>query len=329
MRLDALFTVRNGIATSELSVHGARTPGMIPFLRPASTWKRTIAGYVLRQDVGLTNSYPSHSIFVSTNGEGSHTYAYVSNFEFAANSDVSILIPKRELSLKEKLWYAFCITFNRPKFSYGRKPKGERLKKLEIPDVPTPWLESVRVSGNLQIRLRPFLEKKAVAPITAPDKLNNTELVPLDSVFDVIYGSNLELNALTKDAKGIKFVSRTSRNNGVSARVDRVPGVAPIPGGVLSVAGGGSVLETFLQKEPFYSGRDLFYLRPRITLSDEELLFYALCIRANAFKYSYGRQANRTLRDLPIPASNLIPAWVYGSLNKQAETIRAAIVPDV
>jgi hypothetical protein len=75
-------------------------------------------------------------------------------------------------------------------------------------------------------------------------------------------------------------------------------------------AGGGSVLETFLQKEPSYSGRDLFYLRPRTTLSDEELLFYALCIQANAFKYSFGRQANRTLRDLPIPAPNLIPADV-------------------
>jgi hypothetical protein len=70
---------------------------------------------------------------VSTDGQGSHTYTYVSSFEFVPNSNVAVLIPKEEMSLQEKLYYAACITNNRFKFSYGRKPKGERLKDILLP----------------------------------------------------------------------------------------------------------------------------------------------------------------------------------------------------
>lgn len=135
--------------------------------------------------------------------------------------------------------------------------------------------------------------------------------VRLAEIFDAVYGVNLELNKLTRDPNGINFVSRTARNNGVSARVKKLRHIKPIEPGVLTVAGGGSVLETFLQPEPFYSGRDLYYLRPSINLSVEEKLYYCLCIRANKFRYNYGRQANRTLRDLKIPAPDAIPDWVY------------------
>ncbi|NQY82843.1 MAG: hypothetical protein HRT36_07555 [Alphaproteobacteria bacterium] len=65
----------------------------------------------------------------------------------------------------------------------------------------------------------------------------------------------MELNSLDIDPNGINFVSRTARNNGVSARVMQIDDLDPIEPGVLTVAGGRSVAETFLQTEPFYSGR--------------------------------------------------------------------------
>lgn len=136
------------------------------------------------------------------------------------------------------------------------------------------------------------------------------KLVKLAELFDVRYGTNLELNALTESDTGINFVSRTAKNNGVSAKVAPVPSVAPIPAGVLTVAGGGSVLETFLQPEPFYSGRDLFYLVPKIAMSDAQKLYYAKCITANKYRYNYGRQANKTLRELLVPAVDELPKWL-------------------
>ncbi len=99
-------------------------------------------------------------------------------------------------------------------------------------------------------------------------------MVRITEYFDVFYGANQELVNMELDKHGINFVSRTSVNNGVVARVKRIPSVEPNPANTISVAGGGSVMESFLQKEPYYSGRDLFYLKPKIELTDKQLRFY-------------------------------------------------------
>jgi hypothetical protein len=137
------------------------------------------------------------------------------------------------------------------------------------------------------------------------------KLVKVSEIFDVKYGVNLELNKLTQTPVGINFVSRTAKNNGVSAIVAPLNNVKPIPAGTISVAGGGSVMESFLQPKPYYSGRDLYYLTAKIKLTDEEKLFYCSCLKANQYRFNYGRQANRTLADLLIPSKDEIPSWVY------------------
>jgi hypothetical protein len=139
------------------------------------------------------------------------------------------------------------------------------------------------------------------------------KLVKVSDLFEVVYGSNLELNALEIDPDGVNFVSRTANNNGVSAKVKKVVGEEPIEAGVLTVAGGGSVAETFLQPEPFYSGRDLFYLRPKVPMTVEQKLFFCMCIRANKFRFNYGRQANKTLPGLLVPDITEVPAWADGA----------------
>jgi hypothetical protein len=118
--------------------------------------------------------------------------------------------------------------------------------------------------------------------------------VPVSQYFDVVYGVDLELVHLTQDSNGINFVARTSVNNGVVAKVKIIPDIKPNPSHTISVAGSGSVMESFLQNEPYYSGRDLFYLKPKIELTDKQLLFYCMCLKANKYKFNYGRQADLT-----------------------------------
>jgi Type I restriction modification DNA specificity domain len=134
--------------------------------------------------------------------------------------------------------------------------------------------------------------------------------VPLSELFEVKYGLNLELNRMTPDPQGVAFVGRSERRNGITGRVAPLPDLQPLPAGTLTVAGGGSVLATFLQVEPYYSGRDLYYLIPKQDLTLSQKLFYCACIRANRYRYSYGRQANRTLRDIRVPALAELPDWV-------------------
>ncbi|MEO6824606.1 MAG: hypothetical protein ABI167_07775 [Nitrosospira sp.] len=124
----------------------------------------------------------------------------------------------------------------------------------------------------------------------------------LDQIFDLRYGHSLELNALTRvePPGGVNFVSRAMGNNGVTARV--LVDLEPATSGELSVALGGGVLSTFVQPEPFVCGRDVMILTakdPSMTIAEK--LWWALCIWENRYRFSYGRQANRTLGSLLVP----------------------------
>ncbi len=134
----------------------------------------------------------------------------------------------------------------------------------------------------------------------------------LKELFDIKYGVNLELSNCEQieedEEDGINFVARTSVNNGVVARVRKIKGVEPQKAGTLSCAAGGSVLSTFLQTESYYSGRDLYVLTPKKEMSEKEKLYWCMVIRANAYRYSYGRQANKTLGDIELPDE--VPVWV-------------------
>ena len=323
MKLEDLFDVRNGVVSSGLSISPTPAANHVPYLRPASTQQRTISGWVPESEVGSKNIYPEGTLFVSTNGEGSHSYSYVSRFKFACNSDVSVLLPKREMTLNEKVYYARCITMNRYKFSYGRKPKGDRLKQIELPDTAPSWVQA----ADTEDIWKPL---KRIQSLSTPSKDGSAKkkvrnFVPVQDLFEVRYGHSLELNRLqllSKAEGGIPFVSRVMGNNGVSAYVAPIDGLPPIPGGVLSCAlGGNGVLSTFLQETPFYSGRDSAYLIPKFELTTEELLYYCSCIWQNRFRFSYGRQANRTLKDLLIPARESVPGWIHGALARVADDL--------
>ena len=123
-------------------------------------------------------------------------------------------------------------------------------------------------------------------------------------LFDIKYGVNLELIRCeeTTAPNGVNFVARTSQNNGVVARVEHIEGITPQEAGTLSCATSGSVLSTFVQVEPYYSGRDLYVLTPKIELTLEQKLFYAMAITKNGYRYNYGRAANKTLGSIEIPS---------------------------
>lgn len=135
------------------------------------------------------------------------------------------------------------------------------------------------------------------------------KLVNVDQLFNVKYGVNLDLNKLeiVEEGQGIRYVGRTEKNNGITAWVRPIEDKKPNPAMTISVAGGGSVLSTFVQETTYYSGRDLFYLEPKKEMTINELMYYATVLKKNKFKFSYGRQANRTLPTLKIPCRTEIP----------------------
>lgn len=323
MKLEDLFEIKNGLASSAVMVLQKPEGDAVPYIRPASTQQRTIAGWVARNGIVANHVYPAGTIFVSTDGEGSHTYSYVSRFDFVPNSNVSVLLPKHGMSLNEKVYYARCITMNRYKFSYGRKPKGERLKQIELPDTVPSWVHSVE-AHDLWSELTRI---KTLSLGTYETAHNNPkiELVRVQDIFDVRYGHSLELNRLqllSRELGGIPFVSRKMGDNGIAAYVAPILGVEPAPAGELSCAlSGNGVLSTFYQEQAFYTAFHVACLRPLEKMSIDELLYYSSCIWQNRFRFSYGRQANRTLKDLLIPARKSVPSWTHGALARVADDL--------
>ena len=144
-------------------------------------------------------------------------------------------------------------------------------------------------------------------------------------LFTLYQGNSLELMHIGESkGTGINFVSRTSRNNGVVAEVENQENIEPFPAGYITVALGGSVLSAFVQLKPFYTAFHIVALKPKRKMTLAEKLYYCMCITANAYRYSYGRQANKTLKDIELP--DTIPEWVY---NTPVTPITTTVIPQM
>jgi len=135
----------------------------------------------------------------------------------------------------------------------------------------------------------------------------------VSDLFDVEYGHSLSLNALrqTDAATGYAYVSRTARNNGVAAYIERPDGLEPREAGLLTVClrSRNYTLATFVQPRPFFCGFHIHVLRPKKEMTLQEKLWWAECITANRYRFNFGRQANRTLPSLELPDD--VPPWVH------------------
>lgn len=146
----------------------------------------------------------------------------------------------------------------------------------------------------------------------------------VDELFVLSQGNGFELmNMELSETAGINFVSRTAQNNGVVAQVAADSNIKPFPSGFITVALGGSVLSAFVQARPFYTAFHVMVLKPRKEMTLQEKLYYCMCIQANAYRYNYGRQANKTLRDIELPDTGSIPEWVNDTL---IEPVKTAVI---
>jgi len=155
--------------------------------------------------------------------------------------------------------------------------------------------------------------------------MNN--LAKVSDLFTVKYGNSLELINLVQckstDKNAVPFVSRTEKNNGISAFVEEELDIDKNSAHTLTVAVGGSVLSTFYQPLPFYTGFHVLVLEPKEQMSVVEMLFYAKCISANKYKYNYGRQANKTLKNILIPSQ--IPEELKNKLTTYHKKLEKSI----
>jgi hypothetical protein len=142
----------------------------------------------------------------------------------------------------------------------------------------------------------------------------------------VKHGNKLDLNKMEQckpsETDAIAFIGRSGEDNGIASFVRRKEGLKPYDAGLITVALGGAALSSFVQPKPFYTAQNIDVLVPREEMSLDQKLYYCLCIRANIFRYSaYGREANRTLKNLMVPKRKHIPQWVDGITREAVEDL--------
>lgn len=235
------------------------------------------------------------------------------------SAKILLLKESRAKTIQVYLFMQTLLAANRFKYTYGRKVTETLYKNtvIKLPIIPNgkpdwQWMED-------------YIDSLHSEPLTTKNDANVTSLDTADwkefevqELFNVVYGVNLELvNCIETDKddpEAVAFVSRTESNNGVSAYVKPVPNIEPQPKDTITVAGGGSVLATFLQTQPFYSGRDLYLLYPKESIPHIAKLFIVTVIKANKYRYNYGRQANVTLPRLRLrlpTTPNGKPDWQW------------------
>lgn len=305
MKLEQLFEVHNGVPASSIEVSNEPDVGYIPYIRPARTQIRTIAGWVDRKSISCENIYGRETIFVSTNGEGSHSYTYVSDFEFVPNSDVAVLLPRRTMSIFEKIYYAHCITLNRYRFSYGRKPKGNRLKTIDLPEFPPDWVHTSRTETVRDIRL--------MCANISPPEINTSEwgLFQLQDLFDITKGQRLTRTDMLPG--NTPYIGASETSNGVTTKI----GQKPIhEGGTISVSYNGSVAEAFFQPDPFWATDDVNVLYPiNFKLTAAVALFICTILRREKYRFNYGRKwhmerMKTSVIKLPVTGTGE-PDWLF------------------
>ena len=67
-------------------------------------------------------------------------------------------------------------------------------------------------------------------------------------------GNKMDYYAMTSSNPKVNFMGRSAENNGVPSTVDCIAGIPPYKSENITVALGGSLGSTFLQKEDFYTG---------------------------------------------------------------------------
>lgn len=307
-RLDELFEVRNGLASNHVELVEDRDDTYsVAYLCPSKTQAGAIAGFVNPDALPEKHLYPAGTLHVSTDGEGSHTYSYVSMEPVVPNSNVCVLLPRTPMPEKVLRFYAYAITKNRPRFNYARKPKGDRLGCVMLPEAHElpDWLAEVDLTA-IERTVGEFahIGESGPLPVTAWAHIKLTDL------FELTKGRGPSLADAIGNPGEVPYVTTTDKNNGVSAWTAEEP---CHPGEVLSLASDGSVGEVFYQEAPFCASSAISVLTPRFKMSKLTAMFLCTVLRLEGKTlFSYSRKWGL---DRLNGSSVWVPVTPAGALN--------------
>jgi len=113
-----------------------------------------------------------------------------------------------------------------------------------------------------------------------------TKLFKIQELFTIYKGTRLTKDAMVEGS--VNYLGAIDNNNGVRQQIDVVP---KFQGNYITVNYNGSVGEAFYQQKPFWASDDVNVLELKgHTLNEKIAMYIITVIKANKYKFSYGRK---------------------------------------
>lgn len=304
--------IENNPGTFEAVQSGAENNGVIGLIDKSYC---KAMNYAVCESMCLTVARTGSSGFVSFHEHGC-----------VVGDSAKILKLKNETveSVGVYLYLQTLLAANRFKYAYGRKvrekPYAKTVVEIPVTETGTPdwaWMEAyIRSLHSKQITTKN--RQKHYPALDTSD----WKFFFLKDICQIYMGNKMDANATTSDDPKYNFVGRAADDNGVAMQVDIAytdsgEEIAPYPAGCITVALGGSLGSSFLQKGPFYTSQNVSVLLFPENVSDEAKLFICTMIRKeSSYKFCpFGRELNAHIRKdfgFKLPAtSSGTPDWQW------------------
>jgi len=154
-------------------------------------------------------------------------------------------------------------------------------------------------------------------------------MVKIKDIFSIEYGK-LKIPMCKLLPGKMPVVSSGSKNNGVAGLFD----TNSIYNNVISVPRTGTICYAFYHGYNCAINDNCLVLSPIVTMTANEMIYYALLLRKENIKYVYGRQVTpERLGNTKFPEKHEIPSWVHTTLVPDFSDIQKSVldqpVPDL
>jgi restriction endonuclease S subunit len=257
---------------------------------------------------GFYDITPKYKDVISVARVGTVCSAFYQGWACCIDNNCLILTPKKQLDIREMMYFVLLIRKERYKYMYGRQVTPSRLGNITIPDTIPDWVYTMDIPDYSHIS----------------DRFSDEEIPSLDSrewrefkykdIFHFSKGNGPSMAYVQEHPGDTPYVSASAANNGTSALIDILGSHFD---GAITVAINGSIGEAFYQNKRFSATSDVMVLYPRHTnrFSPFVAMFLITLIRKEKYRFNYGRKWNSermkesTIR-LPVDQDNK-PDWDF------------------
>ena len=294
-RLDEIFYIRYG---SQLDLNKCEICGVgdgFNFVNRSNA-NCGVSSRILR--VEKKEPFKAGSITVAMGG--SVLSSFVQQEDFYTGQNVKVLVPLKEMSLSEKLFYCQCIEANRFRFSTFGREANYTFDSLLVPsrdDVP-PKIK--KANTDLSFNSKSLSETKI--------KLNtsNWKWFRYDEIFEIKKGKRLT-KADMQDGD-VPYIGAIDSNNGISAYISNDEHLHQE--NTITVSYNGSIAEAFYQTTKFWATDDVNVLYPKFALNRYIAMFLITLIHREKYRFNYGRKWDKELMEsslIKLPAVKIAP----------------------